>query len=78
MIPKLRGACYAMMSVVYMSNINTFKSVYYAHFHSVVKCGIVLWGNSSNSERFSLYKRKSSELWLVHNTELHTEVYLNN
>jgi hypothetical protein len=25
-IPKLRGACYAMMSVVYVSNINTFKS----------------------------------------------------
>ena len=28
--------------------------------------------------RFSLYKRKSSQLWLVHNTDLHVEVYLNN
>jgi len=28
--------------------------------------------------RFSLYKRKSSGLWLVHNSELHVEVYLNN
>jgi len=27
--------------------------------------------------RFSLYKRKSSELWLVHKSELHVEVFLN-
>jgi len=27
--------------------------------------------------RFSLYTRKSSELWLVHNPEPHVEVYLN-
>jgi len=27
---------------------------------------------------FSFYKRKSSELWLVHNPEPHAEVYLNN
>jgi len=28
--------------------------------------------------RFSLYKRKSSELWLVQKPELHAEIYLNN
>jgi hypothetical protein len=28
--------------------------------------------------RFSLCKRKSLGLWLVHNSELHVEVYLNN
>jgi hypothetical protein len=28
--------------------------------------------------RFSLYKRKSSELWLVHNPEPHVEVYFKN
>jgi len=28
--------------------------------------------------KFSLYKRKSSELWLVHNSELHVGGYLNN
>jgi hypothetical protein len=78
MVPKLRGACYAMTSVVYNSNINTFKSVYCAHFHSVIKYGIVLAGNSSNSGEFSLYKRKQSELWLVHNPEPHVEVYLKN
>ena len=28
--------------------------------------------------RFSLYKRNSSELWVVHNPEPHVEVYLHN
>jgi hypothetical protein len=30
MIPKLSGACYAIRSVVHISNINTLKSFYYA------------------------------------------------
>ena len=48
MIPKLRAACYAVMSAVCNSNINTLQSVYCEHFNSVVKNGIILWGNSSN------------------------------
>jgi len=28
MSSKLRGACYAVMSVVHISNINTLKSIY--------------------------------------------------
>jgi hypothetical protein len=51
MVPKLSAACYAIKSTVHISNINTFQSVYCAHFHSVVKCGIIFWGNSSNSGR---------------------------
>jgi hypothetical protein len=58
MVSKLSGAYYAMMSVVYISNMNTFKSVYHAHFHSVVKYGIILWDNSSNRGRHLLHKRK--------------------
>jgi hypothetical protein len=45
LVPKLSAACYAMTSVVYIGNINTLQAIYYAHFHSVVKCGIILWGN---------------------------------
>jgi hypothetical protein len=71
MIPKLRGACYALRSMVHITNINTLKPVYYAYFHSIIKYEIIFWDNSSNIGRFSLYKRKLSELWLVHNSELH-------
>ena len=46
MIPTLSGACYAVMSIVHISNINTLKSIY---SHSIIKYGIILGGNSSNS-----------------------------
>ena len=70
LIPKL--------SVVHIYNINTLKLIYNAHFHSVIKYEIIVWGNSTNSGRSTLYKRKSSELWLVHNPEIHAEICLNN
>jgi len=43
MIPNLSGACYAVRSMVHISdiNINTLKSIYYAYFHSVIKYGII-------------------------------------
>ena len=51
MIPKLREACNAIRSMVHISNINTLKSIYYACFHSIIKPGIMFWGNSSNSRK---------------------------
>ena len=58
MIPKLSGECCAIRSIVHTSNINTFKSINYAYFHSFIKCGIFLGGNSSNSGKmFTLQKQ---------------------
>jgi hypothetical protein len=40
------------------SNINTLKVIYFAYFHSLMKYGIILWGNSSGSKKvFTLQKR---------------------
>jgi hypothetical protein len=50
MIPKLRTACYAVGSVFHISNTDTLKSIYFAYFHSIMKYGIIVWGNSSNSK----------------------------
>jgi len=48
----------------------THKSNYYTYFHSVTKYGIIFWGVSFPTVgRYSFYKRKSSELWLVDNPE---------
>jgi hypothetical protein len=39
-------------------NQNTLKSIYFAYFHSIVKYGILFWGNSSNSRKnFTLQKK---------------------
>jgi predicted metallopeptidase len=62
MIPKLSGACYPASSVVYISNINTLKSVYCAYFHSIIKYEIIFWAILPTVRRFSLYKNKSSDL----------------
>jgi hypothetical protein len=56
MIPKLSGACYAIRSIVHISYINTVQSIYCAYCHSVIKHGIILGVNSSNSGKiFTLH-----------------------
>jgi hypothetical protein len=76
MNPKLSRACYAVRSMVHISNIYTHKSIYYVYFHSIIKYGVILWGSSSNNGKiFTL--RKKIQLWLVHNPEPLLEVYLN-
>jgi hypothetical protein len=74
---KLNGTCYAIRSTVHISKINAVISIYNAYFHSVIKYGTIFGVNLPTLCRFSLYKRKSSELWLEHNPEPHVEVCLN-
>ena len=58
MIPKLSGACYAIRLMVHINNINTLKSIFYEHFHSLIKYGIIFWGTYSNSRKiFTLQKK---------------------
>jgi hypothetical protein len=44
MISKLSEACYAVSSVLYISNMNTLKSIYFAYFHCIIQYGIIFWG----------------------------------
>ena len=48
-IPNLSGACYALRSMVHISNVYTLISIYYAYLHSVINYGIIFGGDSSNS-----------------------------
>jgi hypothetical protein len=41
LIPKLSGACYAVRTMCHIINTDTVKSVYFAYFHSTLKCGII-------------------------------------
>jgi len=78
MIPKLSAACYAIESIVCTSNINTLKSIYHAYFNSIIKYGILFWVTFPTVGRYSLYKRKLSELQLMNHPEPLVEVYLHN
>jgi hypothetical protein len=58
MIPKLSRACYAIRLMSHINSTDTLKSIYFAYFHSIMKYGIIFWGNSSNSKIiFTLQKR---------------------
>jgi len=74
----LSGVCYAVRSMGHISNVKTFKLIYYAYFHSIIKHGIIFGATLPIVGRFSFYKRKSSKLQLVHNPKALVEVYLNN
>ena len=57
-IPKLSGKCYAIRSMDHISNINTLKSIYYAHFHSIIKYRIISGCNSSNNGTIFILQKK--------------------
>ena len=61
-IPNLSGICYAVRSMVHISKINTLKSIYYAYFHSIIKYGIIFWGNSSYSGKIFTVQEKIMRL----------------
>jgi hypothetical protein len=56
--------------VVHISNIDTLRSIYDGYYHSFIPDGIVFGVILPTVGRFSLYKRKLPELWLVHSPEL--------
>ena len=58
MIYKLSGTCDAIRSMVRISNINALNSIYYAHVHSIIKYGIIIWVNSSNRGKIFTSQKK--------------------
>jgi len=58
LFPKFSVPCYDIRWTVHISNINTLESVYYAHFHSILKYGFIFWGNSSNSGKIFTLQTK--------------------
>jgi hypothetical protein len=50
LIPKLSGAFYAVRSLLHISNTDKLKSIYFAYVHSLMKYGLIFWGNSYDSK----------------------------
>jgi hypothetical protein len=64
-IPKLSAAYYAVRQMYHFINQNTLKSIYFAYFHSIVKYGIIFWGNSSNSKKIFTLQKKIIRIMVV-------------
>ena len=77
-INKLIGACYAVRSIVHISNINTFKSISYAYVHSVIKYDTSFWGNSSNNGKIFTSQKKIVRIVAGVQPRTSCRSYLNN
>lgn len=54
--PTLSRACYIIRSVCFLNNISTFKTIYYAYFHSVMEYSIIFWDKLPSSKKvFHIY-----------------------
>jgi hypothetical protein len=59
MIPKLSRACYAIRSMSHISSTDTLRSIYFACSHSIMKYGIIFWGNPPNSKMIFTFQKRN-------------------
>jgi len=57
----MSSAYCAVRFMYYFSNINMLKVICFAYFHSVLKYGIIFWGNSVDSKKSLGVTRESCE-----------------
>jgi hypothetical protein len=56
-LPKLSSAIFVIRSLSYFMSSETLRMVYFSYFHSIIKYGIIFWGNLTNISRvFKLQK----------------------
>ena len=48
-LPKLSIAGFVIKWLFYVRNLKILRMTYYAYFHSVIRYGIIFWGNATNS-----------------------------
>jgi hypothetical protein len=50
-IPKLSAAFFAVRKLVHILNLDALWTVYFAYVQSVIKYGIIFWGNSTDADQ---------------------------
>jgi hypothetical protein len=62
LVHKLSGACYAVRSMLHISNTDVLKWIYFACFHSIMKSGIICLGSSCNIRKIFTLQKKIIEI----------------
>jgi hypothetical protein len=63
-LPKLSIAAFVIGQLFYVINLKTLWMPYFAYFHSIIRYGIIFWGNATNSFKvFKLQKRIIKIIW---------------
>jgi len=75
---KLSSACYVIRLVKPYVKANTLKVIYYYYFHSIMMCGLIFWGNSSDSIKiFRLQKKIISITMGCRSRDSHSKLFPN-
>jgi hypothetical protein len=64
LLNKLSTACFVLGQLHYVLDIDALKLVYFSYFQSVVKYGIVFWGNSYNLNKVFLLQKRILRIML--------------
>jgi hypothetical protein len=48
-LPKLCTAGFVIRQLLYVLNMETLRMAYFSYFHSIIRYGIIFWGNATNS-----------------------------
>lgn len=59
---KLSSACYVLRCMSYKLNSAALKTMYFAYFHSIMKYGIIFWGNSAKAKKIFILQKKALRL----------------
>jgi hypothetical protein len=57
MLPSVGKACFTIRNMKLYSNIETLRMIYHPYFHSLMRYGIVFWGNLLKAKIFLLQKK---------------------
>jgi hypothetical protein len=57
-VSKMCSACYALWNIKAVVTRDTLRIIYFAHIHSLLSYGIILWGNSSYAKKVFTIQNK--------------------
>jgi hypothetical protein len=66
-LTKLSTAGFVIRQLFYVRNLQTLRMAYFAYFHSVVRYGIIFWGNATNS--YKVFKMQKKLIRLMSGAE---------
>jgi hypothetical protein len=58
-IKKISIACYALRNIKYFIPLDTLKLIYFAHIHTIISYGIIIWGGSSCVNKVFILQKKA-------------------
>jgi hypothetical protein len=56
-VNKMCSACYVLRTIKHILPHDTLRVIYFAHIHSIIRYGIIFWGNSSYAKKVFILQK---------------------